>query len=75
GEGCGSWFHIKALENNYQITRYNKEGEIEFKEEFRLSNVHKLDFQKAFRFDYLSHHQKVSIVQDDLRIELTNHTI
>jgi hypothetical protein len=75
GEGCGSWFHISALENNYLISRYNKEGEVEFSEIFQLPPEAFFDLRKAFRFDYLSHHQKVSIVQDDLRIELTNHTI
>jgi len=72
GEGCGSWFHIQPLENDYQISRYNAEGEIEFNEKFRLSKDNSIDFQKPFEFGYLSHYKKVSIIQNAKTFEFAN---
>lgn len=73
GEGCGSWFHIKPLEKHYQISRYNTEGEIEFIEKFRLTNGNLFDLLKPFKFDYLSHFEKVRIIQNDFLYDFRKH--
>ena len=69
GEGCGSWFQIEAYEKEYQITRYNKEAEIEFRALFHLSGGASFDINKAYQFDYLSHYNKVCIVQNKQSFE------
>lgn len=70
GEGAGSWFDIKELDDNYEVSRFNEEGELECRSIFKIHNGMSLDLNKSYKFDYLSHCSKVFLQQGDSLIEL-----
>jgi hypothetical protein len=71
GEGAGSWFAINPSETvNYTISRFGPDGKLECEGEFVVSNNQTLHLDKTYRFDYLSHCGKVTIIQNDIRIVL-----
>ena len=69
GEGAGSWFNIALKGNNFTITRYSPEGKLECESDFAINKRQSFDITQAFRFDYLSHCQKVVINQKEEKIE------
>lgn len=71
GEGAGSWFTISQLKNEkYAVSRFAPDGKLECEGEFAISNNQPLDLNEIYRFDYLSHCGKVTIVQNKVQIEL-----
>lgn len=64
GEGCGSWFCIKWLQNEYQISRYSPDGEMECEGIFRCNQSVSFDINEKYDFDHLSHCHMVSIRQN-----------
>lgn len=72
GEGGGSWFDIQLSDNYYQISRFNATGGLEFRAKYQPSEFNSLDLQKPLHFDYLSHFQKVKVIQNGKIIELSN---
>ena len=69
GEGAGSWFNIEEQGMVYKITRYSPEGKTECESEFAINKQHNFDINQPYQFDYLSHCQKVIIIQNGLKIE------
>jgi len=71
GEGSGSWFSISQLgANKYSITRFAPGGELECKGDFNVNKNQTFDISRPFRFEYLSHCQKVKVWQENKTIEL-----
>ncbi len=71
GEGAGSWFSIFPASNEtFEITRFSPEGKVECNGIFATSGNQSFDIEKPFRFDHLSHCRKVTIRQENNRIEL-----
>ncbi len=69
GEGCGSWFHIEQLNNNYVITRYSPDGKLECKGLFEQVNGAKIEMTNDFEFTYLSHCAEVNIIQNETKLK------
>lgn len=65
GEGAGSWFSIVLVNNNFQITRYSPDGDVEcrsiFETESSIFNI-----RLPFQFVHLSHCKEVNISQKDI---------
>ncbi|OIP84908.1 MAG: hypothetical protein AUK44_00850 [Porphyromonadaceae bacterium CG2_30_38_12] len=72
GEGCGSWFHLKATDNDFEITRYNANGALEFNGKYRLASENSFNILVPFQVTYLSHFEKVSVVQNTKSFEFSN---
>lgn len=72
GEGCGSWLNLTFNNGNYEITRISPQGEIEFQGEFVISNNKVFDINLPYKFEHLSHFEKVNIKQDINKIEFKN---
>jgi hypothetical protein len=72
GEGAGSWFAIRYLESEkYVVSRFAPDGKLECKGEFIISNNQPFNIEKPYRFGYLSHCGKVSLIQGQQKIEFT----
>lgn len=70
GEGSGSWFSIRQLETeNYFISRFGPNGELECEGEFEISNNLPFDIRIQFQFGHLSHCRKVRISQEKRLVE------
>ncbi|HIA37839.1 MAG TPA: hypothetical protein EYN89_14180 [Flavobacteriales bacterium] len=71
GEGAGTWFHLSKPSNlpeeEFRIRRYSHEGYIDCDRTFVLSSRNNIEFDidKPFKFTYLSHCQKCTILQDE----------
>lgn len=71
GEGAGTWFHLSKpsnlLEEEFRIRRYSPEGKLDCDHTFILSSRNNVEFDigKPFKFTYLSHCQKCTILQND----------
>ncbi len=71
GEGAGSWFAISHIETKkYVVSRFSPDGKLECEGEFIISNNQPFNIKKPYRFGYLSHCEKVTIIQNDIRILL-----
>lgn len=69
GEGSGSWFNIFPDKEDYRISRYNQDGDIECEGVFSETGSLKLDKDIEYRFVHLSHCDKVRINQNGDIIE------
>lgn len=65
GEGAGSWFHFEEKENQYFITRYSPEGNIECSSRFKMVEKVTFDLDFPFEMDYLSHCSEVNVKQNN----------
>ena len=63
GEGAGSWFDISLIDNNYQITRYSPDGDVECKSLFKTKEG--FDIDQPFEFIHLSHCSEVNVLQQE----------
>lgn len=63
GEGSGSWFSINEDLENYLISRYSPEGELECRGIFKVSNFNYFNLNLPFQIDHLSHCQSVVVNQ------------
>jgi hypothetical protein len=74
GQGCGSWFILKSIDNstNYLISRYSPEGELEFCSEFTLQTDREFSCQCPYVFTYISHHKMCTIIQHNHKFEFYN---
>lgn len=63
GEGAGSWFYIKTLEDDFFISRFSPEGKLECEGAFRCANATNFSISTSFNFTHLSHCKTVNIVQ------------
>lgn len=71
GEGAGSWFNILPAGNEtFEITRFSPEGTVECNGIFVISGNQSFDIEEPYRFDYLSHCEKVKIIQNYKEIVL-----
>ncbi|MGC9355584.1 MAG: DUF6695 family protein, partial [Mariniphaga sp.] len=70
GEGAGSWFNILPVDNEkFEINRFSPVGTVECNGIFATSGNQSFDIEKPYRFDYLSHCGKVSLIQGKQKIE------
>ncbi len=74
GEGCGSWFTIIQIQNEFVIKRYNPEGKLECEGHFIQVEGTALDLEAPYEFTYLSHCAEVNIVQDSRNIKFKRFT-
>jgi len=65
GEGSGSWFSINKHFENYQITRYSPDGEMECKGIFHVSDNKSFNINLPYQIEHLSHCQSVVIKQSE----------
>ena len=71
GEGAGTWFHLSKPSNlseeEFRIRRYSPEGNLDCDRTFVLMTrkIKEFDIDKPFKFTYLSHCQKCTILQND----------
>ena len=65
GQGAGSWFNIKPaeIENQYNITRFDPHGNLEFDAIFTKQNDTEFCIDCPFAFTYLSHYKVCHIIQ------------
>lgn len=63
GEGSGSWFSINQDLENYRISRYSPEGELECSGVFKISNFNSFNIDLPFQIEHLSHCQSVVVNQ------------
>ncbi len=68
GEGSGSWFSINQHSENYHISRYSPEGELECSGLFKIACNIYFNINLPFQIDHLSHCQKVVIKQINNKI-------
>ncbi len=66
GEGAGSWFNIIKEGDNYVITRYSPNGELECENKFRVDND--LELNDIYELSYPSHCAKVTAYQNGKKI-------
>jgi hypothetical protein len=69
GEGCGSWFYVELLDENYIITRYSPDGKLECKGLFEHIIGSKIKLSEAFEVTYLSHCAEVNIIQNNINLK------
>lgn len=70
GEGAGSWFLLELLEECFQVTRFSPDGSIECQGEFEIANGISFDIKIGYKFTYLSHCNKITLLQGDQTIVL-----
>jgi hypothetical protein len=68
GEGAGSWFILDKFIGDFLIHRFNPVGEIEFDAVYESSG--KINLNAPYELTYLSHFQKIKILQNGNLIEL-----
>lgn len=68
GEGAGSWFSVCQKTNNpkYHITRFSPDGIIECSGFFNCLSETTFNLNTPYFFTYLSHCQKVTLVQNKI---------
>lgn len=64
GEGAGSWFLLELLEASFQVTRFSPNGAIECQGIFEITNRIPFDIKIGYKFTYLSHCNKISLLQN-----------
>lgn len=69
GEGAGSWFDVKRALDCFVVSRYAEDGSLEFTSFYQLINKEKFEVREDFQVTYLSHHQKIRIIQAGKMIE------
>ncbi len=66
GEGAGSWFHIKALEDDrVEVNRYAPGGEPECQSTLLNTTQEIFNPEKPFKLEYISHCMQVNLSQDN----------
>ncbi len=71
GEGAGSWFVIEQKTGaNFWVGRFDPTGKSECAGVFQCSGNGCLDVHSAFVVTYLSHCQKVTVVQNNKTVIL-----
>ena len=74
GEGAGSWFLIESNDNrDFCIARYSPTGILECRANFIADQPFDIDL--LYEFDFPSHCQKITIVQNAIRINLKKNPI
>ncbi len=65
GQGAGSWFNIKSteIESQYNISRFDPLGNLEFDAIFTKQNDMEFCIDCPFAFTYLSHYKACHIIQ------------
>jgi len=74
GQGAGSWFNIEStdIENQYHISRFDKEGNLEFKAEFKKQTDTHFCIDYLYEFTYLSHYKVCHIIQHGMIFKFVN---
>lgn len=71
GEGAGSWFVLDLDSiDSYKVARYDPEGKLECSGLFVVQEASFFDSSKPFRVTYLSHCQKVTLIQGKVMVVL-----
>lgn len=65
GEGYGSWFSINQHLENFRISRFSPEGELECDGLFKVSDNNSFNINLPFQIDHLSHCQSVVVKQSE----------
>lgn len=68
GEGSGSWFSINQVLENFRISRYSPEGELECDGLFKVFDNNSFNINLPFQIDHLSHCQSVVVKQSENKI-------
>ncbi len=63
GEGAGSWFSIRRKGADFEISRFNPSGQLEFKDQYKLLTNQQFDPNQNFQMKHLSHYRKVKLSQ------------
>ena len=69
GEGAGSWFVLESLDDEFVITRYSPEGNVECKGFFNFSEPGTFNVDEEYAITYLSHCQEVNVIQKGKKIK------
>lgn len=69
GEGYGSWYHLKNVDEGLLLTKYSPKGEVEHKTIFNLDGNY-FDLEKPYSITYPCNNQKLTIVQGSEKIQL-----
>ena len=64
GIGASSWFTIKSEGPLYRIERFSPQGELECSRIFRVDS-NTFDINQEYKFTYISHCKKCTILQND----------
>jgi hypothetical protein len=74
GQGCGSWFVLEETEKHqiYQISRYDSNGILEFKADFKVDQNSNFSYCCPYVFTYLSHYQFCTVIQHNKHIKFNN---
>jgi len=74
GQGAGSWFNIEStdIENQYNISRFDNEGNLEFKAEFKKQYNAEFCIDCPYAFTYLSHYKVCHIIQHGMVFKFLN---
>jgi hypothetical protein len=71
GIGASSWFDIVEEGVYYRINRYSDEGELECTGLFDVDNS-SFDIKKKYKFTYISHCKKCTIIQNKIKYIFIN---
>ena len=71
GIGASSWFDIIEEGLYYRINRYSEEGELECTGLFDVDNS-SFDIKKKYKFTYISHCKKCTIIQNNTKYIFIN---
>jgi hypothetical protein len=69
GEGAGSWFQISTFENQFQIKRYNKDGQKECEGVFKIKDDKTFNIELPYSFAHLSHCNQVKVIQNNVELD------
>ncbi len=70
GEGAGSWFTVDGYYEDFLIHRFSPTGQVEFSGIFILDEGRGVNLNEPYKIDYLSHFQKITIIQNNDPIKL-----
>jgi hypothetical protein len=64
GEVAGSWFSLASFDQEYIISRYSPEGDLECAGKFKLSGSENFNLKEPYSFTHLSHCNQANIIQN-----------
>jgi hypothetical protein len=64
GVGASSWFTIKEEKSLYRIERFSLEGDLECSKLFTVK-PNTFNINNPYRFTYISHCKKCTLIQDE----------
>tara|TARA_B100000287_G_C20210069_1_gene613746 strand:- start:227 stop:496 length:270 start_codon:yes stop_codon:yes gene_type:complete len=71
GIGASSWFDIFPEGERYRINRYSEEGQLECTGIFDVEDT-SFDISKKYKFTYISHCKKCTIIQNNTKYIFIN---